>query len=118
TKANSQQFSRLLAGVKYQGEVWDSQLQLLRSFSHQREYVDNFVNRFAFEQVLQDGSYRFDGRANSAEVLEQLRLQTRRPGAYEINFLNGSASRDLFDTDYGTAAFATGFDVRKEKMDA
>lgn len=118
TKANSQQFSRLLTGLKYQGDVWDAQLQLLQSFSHQREYVDNFVNRYEFEKVLKDGSYRFDGRQNSAEVLNRLRLQTRRPGEYEINSLNGSASRDLWDNNYGTVAIATGFDLRKERMDA
>ena len=118
TKANSQQFSRLLTGLKYQGDVWDAQVQLLQSFSHQREYVDNFVNRFEFEKVLKDGSYRFDGRQNSAEVLNRLRLQTRRPGEYEINSINGSASRDLWDNDYGTVAIATGFDLRKERMDA
>ncbi|MFC0049586.1 TonB-dependent receptor plug domain-containing protein [Rheinheimera tilapiae] len=118
TKANSQQFSRLLTGLKYQGDVWDAQVQLLQSFSHQREYVDNFVNRYEFEKVLQDGSYRFDGRENSAEVLNRLRLQTRRPGEYEINSLNGNASRDLWDNDYGTVAIATGFDLRKERMDA
>jgi len=117
-KANSQQFSRLVAGLKYQGEVWSSQLQLLQSFSHQREYVDNFVNRFEFEQALQNGSYRFDGRQNRSDVLEKLRLQTRRPGEYEISSLNGSVSRDLFDSDYGTYAFASGFDLRNERMDA
>ena len=117
-KSNSQQFSRLLAGVKYQGEYWDSQLQLLESFSHQREYVSNFVNRFAFEQALADGSYRFDGRTNSEAVLNKLRLDTRRPGEYQIRSINGSAGRDLWDTDYGSVAFATGFDLRKEQMDA
>jgi hypothetical protein len=31
----------------------------LTSQSAQREYVDNFVNRYAFEQILRDGSYNF-----------------------------------------------------------
>lgn len=118
SKANSQQFSRLLTGVKYQGEVWSSQLQVLQSYSHQREYVDNFVNRFEFEKALQTGSYRFDGRQNSSEVLNKLRLQTRRPGEYQIDSLNGSISRDLFDGEYGSYAVAGGFDLRKEQMDA
>lgn len=118
TKANSQQFSRLLAGVQYQGDVWNGQLQVLQSFSHQREYVDNFVNRFEFEQALQTGSYRFDGRQNSADVLAKLRLQTRRPGEYQIRSINGSLGRDLFDGAYGTYAVAGGFDLRHEQMDA
>lgn len=118
SKANSQQFSRLLAGVKYQGDVWSSQLQVLQSYSHQREYVDNFVNRYEFEKALQSGSYRFDGRQNSSEVLNKLRLQTRRPGEYQIDSLNGSISRDLFAGEYGSYAVASGFDLRKEQMDA
>jgi len=117
-KENKQIFSRVLAGLRYQGDEWDLQLNALQSSSHQREYVDNFVNRFAFEQALQDGSYRFDGRENSAEVLDELRLQTRRPGTYHLSSINASASTVLTEFEHGPLAFAAGVDVRREKMDA
>jgi iron complex outermembrane receptor protein len=117
-KANSQQFSRWLARLQYQGDVWQSQLQILESFSHQREYVANFVNRFAFTDALQSGSYRFDGRQNNVDVIHALRLTTRRPGEYNIRSLNGSVSRDLYHGDYGSYGVAAGVDLRQEQMDA
>ncbi len=64
-KSNNQIFNRLLTTLKYQGDDWDLSLNALKSSSQQREYVDNFVNRFEYEKALANGSYRFDGRQNS-----------------------------------------------------
>ncbi|SEH56274.1 iron complex outermembrane recepter protein [Rheinheimera pacifica] len=117
-KNNQQQFSRILAGLNYGGEHWDWQFTALTSESRQREYVDNFVNRYAFEQALADGSYRFTEGGNSADVIDALRLQTRRPGDYRIDSLNFSASRILAELPAGPLAFAAGVDLRREKMQA
>jgi iron complex outermembrane receptor protein len=117
-KANNQIFSRALTSLKYQGDEWDLSLNALKSSSQQREYVDNFVNRFEYEKALATGSYRFDGRQNSAEVLEKLRLQTRRPGRYDLTSLNLTASSVLAELPYGPLGFAAGADIRREKMAA
>ncbi len=117
-KDNKQIFNRLLAGLKYQGTDWDINFNAVQSASLQREYVDNFVNRYAFEQALASGSYRFDGRNNSAEVLEKLRLQTRRPGEYQLSSLNLTASSILAELPAGPLGFAAGVDLRREKMAA
>ncbi len=61
-KDNTQVFYRALAGVRGSGERWDWEVAALTSQSAQREYVDNFVNRYAFEQILRDGSYNFSTR--------------------------------------------------------
>lgn len=117
-KSNNQIFNRLLTTLKYQGEDWDLSLNALKSSSQQREYVDNFVNRFAYEEALANGSYRFDGRQNSADVLAKLRLQTRRPGRYDLSSLNLTASSVLAELPYGPLGFAAGADLRREKMAA
>ncbi|CAM5219863.1 TonB-dependent receptor plug domain-containing protein [Alishewanella longhuensis] len=117
-KNNQQQFNRILAGLNYSGEDWDWQLTALTSESRQREYVDNFVNRYVFEKILADGSYRFTQGGNSADVIDALRLQTRRPGDYRIDAVNFSASRILAELPAGPLAFAAGVDLRREQMQA
>ncbi|RVU40130.1 TonB-dependent receptor [Rheinheimera riviphila] len=117
-KSNNQIFNRVLAGLKYQGEDWDININALQSSSLQREYAGNFVNRYEFEKALANGSYRFDGRQNSAEVLDKLRLQTRRPGQYQLSSLNLTASTILLELPYGPLGFASGVDLRRETMDA
>lgn len=117
-KSNRQIFNRVLAGVRYQGDVWNWEVAALQSQSRQREYVKNFVDRFAFEKVLADGSYDFLNGQHDVAVLEELRLNTRRPGEYEIRGLNAKASRVLAHWLYGDLAFAAGVDWRQESMDA
>lgn len=117
-KSNTQIFNRVLGGVRHQGEQWDWQITALQSQSRQREYVDNFVDRYAFEEVLANGSYDFINGNNDASVIDQLRLETRRPGRYQIRSLNFQASRVLGHGRYGDYAFAGGIDWREESMDA
>lgn len=117
-KSNRQLFSRLLTGLKYQGDTWDLQLNALTSFSQQREHVDNFIHRYAYENALANGSFRVNGTPNSAAVVDALRLQTRRPGRYDVAALNFTASTELAEWQYGPVGFAAGLDVRKEQMDA
>lgn len=117
-KSNTQIFNRVLGGVRYQGEQWDWELTALQSQSRQREYVDNFVDRYVFEQVLADGSYDFLGGNNDADIVDALRLETRRPGRYQTRALNLQASRILGHGQYGDYGFAAGVDWREESMDA
>lgn len=117
-KANDQIFNRYLIGARYFGDVWTINANALQSQSRQREYVDNFVNRYTFETVLNDGSYDFVGGNNSAEVIDALRISTRRPGFYQIQSVNLTASRTLAQLRNGDVGFATGVDWRKEEMNA
>lgn len=117
-KSNTQIFNRFLVGTSYTGEHWDIHLNLLQSQSRQREYVDNFVNRYVFEELLANGEYDFIGGDNSAEAIDALRLDTRRPGFYQLQSLNLTASRVLAHWRHGDVGFATGLDWRNEQMDA
>ncbi|EKE84417.1 TonB-dependent receptor plug domain-containing protein [Idiomarina xiamenensis] len=117
-KANKQDFHRVAAGLRYQGLDWDWSVNLLNSQSRQREYVDNFVNRYVFEQVLADGSYDFINGNNDPAVVDALRLDTRRPGFYELNSVNFNASTRLTELAYGPLSIAFGADWREEQMDA
>ncbi|MFX5611299.1 hypothetical protein ABTD85_22970, partial [Acinetobacter baumannii] len=79
----------------------------------QREYVDNFVNRYAFEQILRDGSYNFLNPSSTPGALDALRLQTKRPGWYKLHSLNVKASTSLWELPAGAVGFAWGAEFRK-----
>lgn len=117
-KDNTQVFYRALAGVRGSGERWDWEVAALTSQSAQREYVDNFVNRYAFEQILRDGSYDFLNPSSTPGALDALRLQTKRPGWYKLHSLNVKASTTLWELPAGAVGFAWGAEFRKESLDA
>lgn len=117
-KSNTQIFNRFLTGLRYQGSTWDLNLQVLQSQSRQREYVDNFVNRYAFETLLEEGGYDFINGSHGAEQVEALRLDTRRPGFYQLRSINFNASRVLAHWRHGDVGFASGVDWRSEQMNS
>ncbi|VEB41974.1 Uncharacterised protein [Chromobacterium violaceum] len=79
-KTDSVSFRRLLLGVKGSGERWDWDVSGLYSDSRLREYAYNFVNRYAYEQLLANGGYNFiDPSRNSEAVRDSLRIRTMRP---------------------------------------
>jgi len=117
-KSSHQIFNRFLVGARYSGNVWDVNLNVLQSQSRQREYASNFVNRYTFEDYLASGEYDFFGGENSAESIAALRIATRRPGFYQLQSANLTASRVLAYWPHGDVGFATGIDWRNEQMDA
>ena len=112
-------FYRALAGVKGTLAGWDWDAAIGHSSSELKETVQNFVNRYAFEQVLADGSYNFfDQSKNSEAVRSRLRLSTLRPARSTLDTLDFSAARDLWDLPAGPLGFAAGAQWRREKMDS
>ncbi len=112
-------FYRALAGVKGTLAGWDWDAAIGHSSSELKETVQNFVNRYAFEQVLADGSYNFfDQSKNSEAVRNRLRLSTLRPARSTLDTLDFSAARDLWDLPAGQLGFAAGAQWRREKMDS
>ena len=112
-------FYRALAGVKGTLAGWDWDAAIGHSSSELKEAVQNFVNRYAFEQVLADGSYNFfDQSKNSEAVRNRLRLSTLRPARSTLDTLDFSAARDLWDLPAGPLGFAAGAQWRREKMDS
>jgi iron complex outermembrane receptor protein len=117
-KNNRQNFYRVLAGVRGKAGDWDFETAAVTSQSRQREFVDNFINRYAFERVLADGSYDFANPSSTPAALDALRLATRRPGFYRLNAVNAKASTFLFELPAGAVGFAAGAEVRQEAIDA
>jgi len=117
-KDNTQVFYRALAGVRGTTERWDWELAALSSESAQREYVDNFVNRYAFQQALADGSLNIVDPSQTPQALEALRLQTKRPGWYRLSQASFKASTQLWNLPAGSIGFAWGAEVRRESLDA
>lgn len=117
-KSNRQIFNRVLVGARYEGAEWDWELTALQSQSRQREYVDNFVNRFVFEDVLASGEYDFFTGNNDQALVDSLRIDTRRPGEYELKAINLNTSGFIGQGKYGDYAVAIGVDWRQESMDA
>ena len=112
-------FYRALGGVKGTLAGWDWDAAIGHSSSELKETVQNFVNRYAFEQVLADGSYNFfDQSKNSEAVRNRLRLSTLRPARSTLDTLDFSAARGLWDLPAGPLGFAAGAQWRREKMDS
>ncbi|UHQ24510.1 TonB-dependent receptor [Lysobacter sp. 5GHs7-4] len=117
-KINKSQFQRTLVGLRGRGEVWDWELAANYSESRQREYVRNFVDRYAFERVLADGSYDFLNPASTPLALESLRLSTRRPGTYRLATVNAKVSGFPWQWRAGDVGVAGGVEFRDEAQDA
>ncbi|KRA19940.1 TonB-dependent receptor [Lysobacter sp. Root604] len=117
-KINQSQFQRTLVGLRGRGEVWDWELAANYSESRQREYVRNFVDRYAFERVLADGSYDFLNPGRTPGALETLRLSTRRPGTYRLATVNAKVSGFPWQWRAGDVGVAAGVEFRDEAQDA
>ncbi|MEC5159181.1 MULTISPECIES: TonB-dependent receptor plug domain-containing protein [unclassified Janthinobacterium] len=118
-KSDQVTFYRALAGAKGSRAGWDWDASLGRSGSRLEETVQNFVNRYAFEKVLADGSYNFADQSQNSEALRQrLRLSTLRPAASTLSTLDLSASKDLLALPAGPLGFAAGAQWRRERMDS
>lgn len=117
-KDNTQVFYRALAGLRGQTERWDWEVAAETSQSLQREYVDNFINRYAFERILADGSYDFLHPTSTPAPLNDLRLQTKRPGYYRLDAVSAKASTSFLELPAGAIGFAWGAEFRRESLDA
>ncbi|MET0267873.1 MAG: TonB-dependent receptor [Duganella sp.] len=118
-KVGRTDFYRVLTGVKGTAAGWTYDASVGRSASKLKETVDNFVNRYVFQDVLANGSYNFANQAANSEAVRQaLRLSTLRPAESTLTTLDFSASRDLFALPAGDVGFAFGAQWRREEMDA
>lgn len=117
-KDNTQVFYRALAGLRGQSERWDWEVAAETSQSLQREYVDNFINRYAFQRILADGSYDFLDPSRTPAPLNDLRLQTKRPGYYRLDGISAKASTSFLELPAGSIGFAWGAEFRRESLDA
>nr|WP_315258560.1 TonB-dependent receptor [uncultured Duganella sp.] len=112
-------FYRALTGVKGTAAGWTYDASVGRSGSKLKETVDNFVNRYVFQDVLSKGTYNFaDQSKNSEAVRSALRLATLRPAESTLTTADFSASKDLFSLPAGDVGFAFGAQWRREEMDA
>jgi iron complex outermembrane receptor protein len=112
-------FYRALTGVKGTAAGWTYDASIGRSGSKLKETVDNFVNRYVFQDVLAKGTYNFADQSKNSEALRQsLRLATLRPAESTLTTLDFSASKDLFALPAGDVGFAFGGQWRREEMDS
>lgn len=118
-KWTNSDFVRALVGARGQGDVWDWDVGANFSQSQQREYADNFVNRFVFEQVI-DGSrpYRFSNPASTDATTDALRLSTRRPGTSRVAQVQARVSGYPWQLWAGDVGVAAGVEWRRESQDS
>ncbi|SHM86238.1 iron complex outermembrane recepter protein [Duganella sacchari] len=112
-------FYRALTGIKGTAAGWTYDASIGRSGSKLKETVDNFVNRYVFQDVLAKGTYNFADQSKNSDALRQsLRLATLRPAESTLTTLDFSASKDLFALPAGDVGFAFGGQWRREEMDS
>ncbi len=118
-KSDTVRFRRLLGGVKGTSGNWDWDISGVWSDSRLAEYATNFVNRYAFEKLLQSGGYSFtDPSHNTQAVRDSLRLSTLRPASYQLGSIDASASTELANLPAGPLGFAAGYQLRREIMNS
>ncbi|MFG6448957.1 TonB-dependent receptor plug domain-containing protein [Roseateles sp. BYS180W] len=118
-KQDAVHFQRLSAGVRGSTGAWDWDASLLQSSSRMRETVQNFGNRYEFERALQAGSYNFADQSKNSEAQRQaLRLSTLRPAQTELYAFDANASTELTQLRGGALGFASGVQLRHERMDS
>ncbi|GGY15340.1 TonB-dependent receptor plug domain-containing protein [Paludibacterium paludis] len=118
-KSDTVLFRRLLAGLKGTTGNWDWDISGAYSDSRMREYATNFVNRYAFENLLKSGGYSFtDPAKNTRAVRDSLRLSTLRPAWYRIATLDATTGTELLELPAGPLGFAAGYQLRRESMNS
>ncbi|WP_028116382.1 TonB-dependent receptor [Ferrimonas senticii] len=109
--------ARMVLGLKGDVFDWDWQLAYTYSRSRSNEYgTRGFVWTPALQAAIDSGEFNPFSTTNSAEVLDQVTVNTSRDGKSTTKAFDGKISGELFDYGLGTAALAVGFEYREESL--
>ena len=107
---------RALGGIKGTFGAWDWETAVLW-MSNQREDANrNYLYFPGLQSVVNDRSYRFDGRQNSPEVLARVGTSFIEEGESSVTSWDGRATRELMEMAGGPMAIAAGFELRREEL--
>jgi iron complex outermembrane recepter protein len=108
--------SRGLAGLKGTFGAWDFESALLYLKNERTDVNGGYLYFPGLQSVVNDRSYRFDGRQNSADVLGRLVTSFTEVGKSTITSWDLRGTRELMSMAGGPAALAAGVEARKEEL--
>ena len=107
---------RGVAGLKGNFGAWDWETGLLYSKNERKDVNAGYLYFPALVAAINNQTYRFDGRQNSASVISGLATSFVETGDSKLTSVDVRVSRDLFDLAGGPAAISLGAEARKEEL--
>lgn len=115
---SEQKASRFTLGVQGVWGEWDVDSALLYSRADSLRVQTNRLRFSLLPQAIANGSYRFDGRVNTPEVIRSIASDATAVGKADVTLVDLRASRKLFQMVGGAAAAAVGAEMRRETFNA
>ncbi|HYC37034.1 MAG TPA: TonB-dependent receptor [Usitatibacter sp.] len=108
--------TRALVGVKGSWGAWDYETGLLWMQNDKKDRYTGYVSFPDLQAVVADGSYRFDGRQNSPDVINRIALSFPEEGESSVTSWDLRGSRELMELAGGPLAVAAGIEARREEL--
>ena len=108
---------RALAGAQGTWGKWDWESAFLYMENKREDVNKNYLYFPGLQAVINDRSYRFDGRQNDPAVLSQLVTGFTEKGSSSVMSLDARGSRELMEMAGGPLAVAVGAEIRREEID-
>lgn len=116
TDVQTNDTGRGVAGLRGTIAGWDYETALLYMKNKREDVNGGYLYFPALQQVLNNQTYRFDGRTNAPSVLGALAASFVEVGESKVTSWDARATRELFDMRGGPAAIAAGLELRKEEL--
>jgi len=108
---------RLVFGAKGETAGWDWETAANIGRNTVENVGTNFIDAEAVSSLVSRGVYNFvNPAANSAELVDSLRIRTNRKGKSDLRVFDAKASREIATLPAGPLAIAVGGEFRNEKM--
>ena len=108
---------RALAGAQGTWGKWDWEGAFLYMENEREDANSNYLYFPGLQEVLNDRSYRFDGRQNDPSVLSRLVTGFLEKGTSSVTSLDARGSRELMEMAGGPLAIAVGAEIRREEIE-
>jgi outer membrane receptor for ferrienterochelin and colicin len=112
---------RFVAGVRGFWGVWDWEVSATKARSRSLQTGDKtqgWIRTDLLQAEIDAGRYNpFGGTYNPQSVIDAITTSLTRRGESNLSAFEGKLSGELFEMSGGTAAVATGFEYRDEKVE-
>lgn len=116
TDAQKLETTRTVAGLQGVLGGWDFETAFLYTRNQRHDANGGYLFFPALRAAVDDRSYRFDGRQNSADVLGRVGTSFKETGESSITSGDLRVGRELLQLAGGPLALAAGVEVRKEEL--
>ncbi|WP_299793540.1 TonB-dependent receptor [uncultured Shewanella sp.] len=109
--------ARVVLGLEGMVAQWEWELAYTYSYNRNYEFgQQGFVWTPRLQEQINAGNFNPLATTQSAEVLEQISVNTTRDGKSTTQAVDGKIAGELFDMPAGSVAMAVGFEYREEEL--